>query len=276
MKKKLICTAIILTMVTSLTACGSNADSNIMSDDGSMTETEEIATKDEAENETNMVVANVTSSAYNKDNADNSTNNPATTTSQPASSDSKKNTSTESTAPATEAPRQDSHTTTETPATTEGSSTEKSWDDYYTDYINSKTETSENKECPRYSTGNHKWKDHYMTITVVDQEAYDEKIPTGEYYTTLEEHTYASAYAENPETGMYTDYVCDVDVTGMKASDAREYVKSMGYRIGNTRITYETVPDYDNPIYEIVHHDAVTHTERVFDYTDCTVCGAHK
>ncbi|MDE5966431.1 MAG: hypothetical protein K2G89_06325 [Lachnospiraceae bacterium] len=265
MKKKLICTAIILTMITSLTACGSNADSNVMSDDGSMTESEEIATKDEAENETDMVVANVTSSTYNKDNVDNSTNNPAATTSQSANSDSKTNTSTES-RPTTEAPRQDSQTTTEAPAATEQPATTEA---------PAAPATEPEKECPRSSTGKHMWYDHYKTITVVDQEAYDEKTPTGEYQTKTEKHMYASAYTKNPETGMNT-YVCDIDVTGMNVADARAYLKSMGYDMGNTWSDYVTVTDYDNPIYNTVHHDAVTHTERVLDYTDCTVCGARK
>lgn len=262
MKKKLICTAIILTMVTSLTACGSNADSNVMSDDGSMTESAEIATADEAEhamNETDSAL-----SANNKDDVSDSTNKPATNNNTSANNDSKKGTSTESTTPATEAPRQDSQTTTEAPTAHENPATTEA------------PAAPENKECPRSSTGKHKWYDHYKTITVVDQEAYDEEIPTGEYYTKTEKRMYASAYAKNPETGIYSDYVGVIDVTGMKAADAEAYVRSMGYVIGNTWCDYVSVTDYDNPIYETVHHDAVTHTERVLDYTDCSVCGAMK
>lgn len=265
MKKKLICTAIILTMVTSLTACGSNSASDVISDDGSMTESAEIATAGEAENATNE--ADSALSANNKDDASDSTNKPATNNNTSLTNDSKKNTSTESTTPATEAPRQDSQTTTEAPATTEQPATTEA---------PAAPTTEPEKECPRSSTGKHKWIDHYKTITVVDQEAYDEKTPTGEYQTKLEKRMYAAAYAKNPETGMYSDYVCDIDVTGMNAADARAYVRSMGYEIGNTWSDYVTVTDYDNPIYKTVHHDAVTHTERVIDYTDCSVCGKHK
>ncbi|MBD5097164.1 MAG: hypothetical protein HDT40_09265 [Lachnospiraceae bacterium] len=264
MKKKLICTAIILTMITSITACGSNADSNVMSDDGNMTESAEIATDDEAEKATTETASAL--SANNKDDASASTNKPATNNNSFANSDSKTNTSTESTTPTTEAPRQDSQTTTEIPATTEQPTTTEA---------PASPATEPEKECPRSSTGKHNWYDHYKTITVVDQEAYDEKTPTGEYQTKLEKRIYASAYTKNPETGMST-YVCDIDVTGMNTADARAYLKSMGYDMGSTWSDYVTVTDYDNPIYKTVHHDAVTHTERVLDYTDCSVCGAHK
>lgn len=264
MKKKLICIAIILTMITSLTACGSNADSNVMSDDGSMTESAESATDDEAEKATTETDSAL--SVNNKDDASASTNKPATNNNTSANSDSKTNTSTESVRPTTEAPRQDSQTTTEAPATTEQPATTEA-------PVAPATETE--KECPRSSTGKHKWYDHYKTITVVDQEAYDEQVPTGEYQTKTEKRMYASAYGKNPETGIST-YVCDIDITGMNSADAREYVRGMGYTIGNTWSDYVTVTDYDNPIYKTVHHDAVTHTERAFDYTDCTVCGAQK
>lgn len=40
----------------------------------------------------------------------------------------------------------------------------------------------------------HNWKPVYKTV--VDQEAYDEQVPTGEYYTKLEQHKYASAYED--------------------------------------------------------------------------------
>lgn len=105
----------------------------------------------------------------------------------------------------------------------------------------------------------HNWKPVYKTI--VDQEAYDEQVPTGEYQTKLEKHMYASAYTKNPETGMYDYYVGVIDVTGMNDADTREYVYSMGYMIGNTWCDYVTVTDYDNPIYKTIHHDAVTHQE---------------
>ena len=264
MKKKLICTAIILTMITSLTACGSNTASDVVSDDGNMTESAEIATDDEAEKATTETGSVL--SANNKDDASASTNKPATNNNSSANNDSKKNTSTESTAPTTEAPRQDAQTTTEAPATTEQPATTEA---------PASPATEPEKECPRSSTGKHNWYDHYKTITVVDQEAYDEQLPTGEYQTKLEKRMYASAYAKNPETGMST-YVCDIDVTGMNVADARAYLKSMGYEMGNTWSDYVTVTDYDNPIYKTVHHDAVTHTERVLDYTECSVCGAHK
>lgn len=104
----------------------------------------------------------------------------------------------------------------------------------------------------------HTWKPVYKTV--VDKKAWDEQVPTGEYQTKTEKRMYASAYAKNPETGMST-YVCDIDVTGMNAADARAYVYNMGYIIGNVWSDYVTVTDYDNPIYKTVHHKTVTHKE---------------
>lgn len=259
MKKKLICTAIILTIITSLTACGSNSASDAASDDDSMAVSTEIATDDEAEKETASTL-----SANNKGDASDSTNKPST-------NDSKPNNTTASTAPATEAPRQDSHTTAQAPATTEQPTTTA---------LPATTEApsapaTENRECPRSSTGKHKWHEVYSTTTVVDQEAWDETTPTGEYYTTLEKHLYSYAL-ENKWDGkiLYT-----VDITGMSREQLRQYEIDNNLKsncLDACWSDYIEVPDYNNPIYTTVHHDAVTHTERVLDYTECTVCGAHK
>lgn len=260
MKKKLICTAIILTMITSLTACGSNSASNAASDDDSMAVSTEIATDDEAEKATTE--ADSVLSANNKGDASDSTNKPATNNSTSSTNNSKPNSTTESTTPATEAPRQDSHTTAP-PATTEAPV----------------APATENRECPRSSTGKHKWREVYDTITVVDQEAWDENTPTGEYYTKLEEHLYS--YARDPEMDencrnriLYT-----VDITGWSREQRRQYERDNNLK-SNCLDAFWTdwieVPDYNNPIYTTVHHDAVTHTEQVLDYTECTVCGAHK
>lgn len=274
MKKKLICTAIILTMITSLTACGSNSASDAASDDGNMGVSTEIATDGDAEKattETDSVL-----SANNKGDASDSTNKPATNNNTSSTNNSKPNSTTESTAPATEAPRQDSHTTTEAPATTRQPATEQP----ATTAPPATTEApaapaTENRECPRSSTGNHKWHEVYSTTTVVDQEEWDENTPTGEYYTTLEKHLYSYA-VENKWDGkvLYT-----VDITGMSREQLRQY--EIDHNLKSNCLDacwsdYIEVPDYNNPIYTTVHHDAVTHTERVLDYTECTVCGAHK
>lgn len=271
MKKKLICTAIILTMITSLTACGSNSASDTASDDDSMAISTEIATDDESEKATTE--ADSVLSANNKGDASDSTNKPAT-------NDSKPNSTTESTAPATEAPRQDSHTTAQAPAATEQPAT--------TEAPSAPTApATENRECPRSSTGNHKWREVYDTITVVDQEAWDENTPTGEYYHTLEEHKYSYAYTKEDMEyeltyGLYDGIPCPrttIDITGMSREQLRQYERDHDL-YSNCLDAFWTdwieVPDYNNPIYTTVHHDAVTHTERVLDYTECTVCGAHK
>lgn len=268
MKKKLICTAIILTMITSLTACGSNSASDAASDDGSMAVSTEIATDGEAEKATNETDSS-SLSANNKEGASNSTNKPATNNSTSSTNDSKPNSTTESTAPATEAPRQDSHTTAQAPAATEQPATTEA-------PSAPTTPATENRECPRSSTGNHKWREVYSTTTVVDQEAWNENTPTGEYYTKLEEHLYSYAMSKDdfPSKILYT-----VDITGMSREQLRQY--EIDHNIKSNCLDacwsdYIEVPDYNNPIYTTVHHDAVTHTEQVLDYTECTVCGAHK
>lgn len=263
MKKKLICTAIILTMITSLTACGSNSASDVASDDGSMGVSTEIATDGDAEKattETDSVL-----SANNKGDASDSTNKPATNNNTSSTNDSKPNSTTESTAPATEASRQDSHTTAQAPAATEQPTTTAPT-----------APATESRECPRSSTGNHKWHEVYSTTTVVDQEAWDETTPTGEYYTKLEEHLYSYAMSKDdfPSKILYT-----VDITGMSREQLRQYEIDNNLKsncLDACWSDYIKVPDYNNPIYTTVHHDAVTHTERVLDYTECTVCGAHK
>lgn len=259
MKKKLICTAIILTMITSLTACGSNSASDTVPDDDSMAVSTEIATDDEAEKATTETDSAL--SANNKGGVADSTNKPATNNNASSTNDSKTNTTTESTAPTTEAPKQDSHTTTEAPATTETPATTEA---------PTAPAAEPEKECPRSSTGKHKWREIAHTITIVDQEAWDEKTPTGEYYTKLEKHWYTSMWT------LDDVYVDTIDVTGMTANEATNYIFSLGYLPGNTYVDYIEVPDYNNPIYDVVHHDAVTHTERVVDFSECTVCGAHK
>ncbi len=281
MKKKLICTAIILTMITSLTACGSNSASDAASDDGSMAVSTETATDSEAEKETTETASAL--SANNKGDASDSTNKPAT-------NDSKPNSTTESTAPATEAPRQDSHTTAQAPATTRQPATEQPVTTQPTTTAPPATTeapaapATENKECPRSSTGKHKWREIYSTITVVDQEAWDEKIPTGEYYTKLEEHLYGRGVTKEDNEyaltyGVYPVPYTYIDITGMSREQLRQYEIDHGLYsncLDACRSDWIEVPDYNNPIYTTVHHDAVTHTERVLDYTECTVCGAHK
>lgn len=275
MKKKLICTAIILTMITSLTACGSNSASVAASDDDSMAVSTEIATDDEAENATNE--ADSVLSANNKGDASDSTNKPATNNSTSSTNNSKPNSTTESTAPATEAARQDSHTTAQVPAATEQPTTEQPTTTAPPATTEAPaTPATENRECPRSSTGKHKWHEVYSTTTVVDQEAWDENTPTGEYYTTLEKHLYSYALSNE---GFNSKILYTVDITGMSREQLRQY--EIDHNLKSNCLDacwsdYIEVPDYNNPIYTTVHHDAVTHTERVLDYTECTVCGAHK
>lgn len=273
MKKKLICTAIILTMITSLTACGSNSASDATSDDGSMGVSTEIATDGDAEKattETDSVL-----SANNKGDASDSTNKPATNNNTSSTNDSKPNSTTESTAPATEAPRQDSHTTAQAPAATEQPTTTAP---PATTEAPSAPAT-ENRECPRSSTGKHKWHEVYSTTTIVDQEAWDETTPTGEYYTKLEEHWYSYALDPEMDENCRNKILYTADITGMSREQRRQYEIDHNLKSGCLDAFWTDwieVPDYNNPIYTTVHHDAVTHTERVLDYTECTVCGAHK
>ena len=119
----------------------------------------------------------------------------------------------------------------------------------------------------------HNWKPVYKTV--IDQEAWDEQIPTGEYYTTLEKHTYSYAYTKEDYNYAMTHIDYDtmtippipkttVDITGMSREQLRQYEidhNLVSNCLDACWVDYIEVPDYNNPIYTTIHHDAVTHTE---------------
>lgn len=127
----------------------------------------------------------------------------------------------------------------------------------------------------------HSYKPVYKTV--VDQEAYDEKVPTGEYYTKLEKHKYGLAMVDTGDPFNDVQYAGNcgkdnkyIDITGWTQEERTAYEKEHNLLPGTLSscyVDYIEVPDYDNPIYETVHHDAVTHQE--VDYYKCS-CGATK
>lgn len=126
-------------------------------------------------------------------------------------------------------------------------------------------------ECPTSSTGRHNWQEAYTTVT--DREAYNEKVPTGEFNTTLEKHKYSHAFSNE---GWNDKFLYTVDITGWTSEQRRQYERDNNlnsYCLDAFWTDYIKVPDYNNPIYEYVHHDAVTHKE-LTGYT-CS-CGETK
>lgn len=122
----------------------------------------------------------------------------------------------------------------------------------------------------------HSWTPVYKTV--VDKEAYDEKVPTGEYYTKREMHKYALATIDVGITGLdniqYYKNNKYIDITDWTQEQRAACIKEYNLMSLSSFYTdYLEVPNYDNPIYETVHYDAVTHQE--IDHYECS-CGRTK
>lgn len=105
----------------------------------------------------------------------------------------------------------------------------------------------------------HSYKPVYKTV--IDKKAWDEKVFTGEYYTTLERHLYS--YAMSNE-GFNSKILYTVDITGMSREQLRQYERDHNLKsdcLDACWVDYIEVPDYNNPIYTTIHHDAVAHQE---------------
>ena len=282
MKRKLIYTAIGLTMITSLTACGAKTTDNTTSDTN---KTELTETKTEIKNNEivdaisrSLLFTEFTEKSDDSNNSETETtkidtdtnnnqlSNSNSSNNSAANNNSKTNSTQKSTAPATE-------TTTETPVSSAPVVSQVNPDPVVASVSPAPVET---KECPSSSTGNHQWTDHYRTVTVTDKEPWDEQVPTGEYYTKLEEHKYSGMYTNE---GWNSKFLGTVDITGWTEEQKRQYEKSNNLLpdcLDGFQTDWIEVPDYNNPIYKTVHHDAVTHTEQIYDFTDCSVCRKKK
>lgn len=163
--------------------------------------------------------------------------------------------------------------------TTKSANTEKSAAAETTTEKPASTETTKKTTTEAATTHTHNWTPVYKTV--VDQEAYDEKVPTGEYYTKLEKHKYGLAMVDTGDPFNDVQYAGNcgkdnhyIDITGWTLEEREAYEKEHNlYSLSSCYVDYIEVPDYDNPIYETVHHDAVTHQE--VDYYKCS-CGATK
>ena len=112
--------------------------------------------------------------------------------------------------------------------------------------------SSSNNSKPAEHT--HNWVAVTETRTVVDQPAYDERVPV----TEMKEHEICNQ--------------CGADLTGL---DIDAHFKNSYFNGGNCGGFHS---EYREEVtgYQTVHHDAVTHTETVTTGYRCSTCGATK
>lgn len=131
------------------------------------------------------------------------------------------------------------------------------------------TEAPTPAPTPEQPKHEHTWTDVYKTV--VDKEAYDEQVLVG-YQQTQVYHKWA--WMLKADT---LEKIGKIDIQGT----TWEYRRSVEEENGLSPMClegwweeYEMVDDPTKPIYNTVHHDAVTHQE--LDYTYCTGCGKRK
>lgn len=130
------------------------------------------------------------------------------------------------------------------------------------------TEAPTPAPTPEQPKHEHTWADVYKTV--VDKEAYDEQVLVG-YQQKQIHHQWCIPVTE--------DWVelPKIDIFGWTLEQCRQYEIDNGLIygcLGGWWDEYEMVDDPTKPIYQTVHHDAVTHQE--LDYTYCTGCGKRK
>lgn len=130
------------------------------------------------------------------------------------------------------------------------------------------TESPAPAPTPEQPKHEHTWVDVYKTV--IDKEAYDEQVLVG--------HEKKQVYHKwcIPVTEDWVE-LPKIDIAGWTAEQRDAYEIEHGLIIGcldGWWEEYEMVDDPTRPIYNTVHHDAVTHQE--LDYTYCTGCGKRK
>ena len=131
------------------------------------------------------------------------------------------------------------------------------------------TETPTPAPTPEQPKHEHTWTDVYKTV--VDKEAYDEQVLVG-YQQKQIHHIYAWMLKADTYERLGIK-----DVNGMSWDECRAFEEANGLVpmcLESWWDEYEMVDDPTKPIYQTVHHDAVTHQE--LDYTYCTGCGKRK
>ncbi len=130
------------------------------------------------------------------------------------------------------------------------------------------TEAPTPAPTPEQPKHEHTWTDVYKTV--VDKEAYDEQVLVG-YQQKQIRHVWCIPVTEDWRE------LPKIDIAGWTPEQCRQYELDNGLIIGclsGCWEEYEMVDDPTKPIYQTVHHDAVTHQE--LDYTYCTGCGKRK
>lgn len=131
------------------------------------------------------------------------------------------------------------------------------------------TEAPAPAPTPEQPKHEHTWVDVYKTV--VDKEAYDEQVLVG-YEKKQVYHQWAVPVKEDT-----WEQLPKIDIAGWTNEQIDQYEKDHGLLSGCLAgwwEEYEMVDDPTRPIYNTVHHDAVTHQE--LDYTYCTGCGKRK
>lgn len=131
------------------------------------------------------------------------------------------------------------------------------------------TEAPAPAPTPEQPKHEHTWVDVYKTV--VDKEAYDEQVLVG-YEKKQIRHVWAVPVKEDT-----WEQLPKIDTAGWTGEQRDQYEKEHGLLSGCLSACweeYEMVDDPTRPIYNTVHHDAVTHQE--LDYTYCTGCGKRK
>lgn len=131
------------------------------------------------------------------------------------------------------------------------------------------TEAPTPAPTPEQPKHEHTWTDVYKTV--VDKEAYDEQVLVG-YQQKQVYHKWCIPVKEDT-----WEELPKIDIAGWTGEQRRQYEIDNGLIsgcLGGWWEEYEMVDDPTKPIYNTVHHDAVTHQE--LDYTYCTGCGKRK
>lgn len=131
------------------------------------------------------------------------------------------------------------------------------------------TEAPTPAPTPEQPKHEHTWTDVYKTV--VDKEAYDEQVLVG-YQQKQVHHQWCIPVKEDT-----WEELPKIDIFGWTLEQMEAYEIEHGLIRGCLSgwwDEYEMVDDPTKPIYQTVHHDAVTHQE--LDYTYCTGCGKRK
>lgn len=131
------------------------------------------------------------------------------------------------------------------------------------------TEAPTPAPTPEQPKHEHTWTDVYKTV--VDKEAYDEQVLVG--YEQKQVH---HQWSPMLKAGTLEN-VGWKDTYEMSWDERRAFEEANGLSpmcLEGWYDEYEMVDDPTKPIYQTVHHNAVTHQE--LDYTYCTGCGKRK